>query len=57
MNARLYRLLETHQRIDRALGDELQRRRPDPVRTSQLKKLKLRVKDLMHRLARQTARA
>lgn len=57
MNARLFRLMETHQRIDRALQGELKRRRPDPLRTSQLKKLKLRVKDLMFRLSRRTAQA
>ena len=57
MNARLFRLLETHQRIDRALRDELKRRRPDPMRTTQLKKLKLRVKDLIFRLNRRTAQA
>jgi uncharacterized protein YdcH (DUF465 family) len=58
MNARLFRLLETHQRIDRALHDELKRRRPDPMRATQLKKLKLRVKDLIHRLSgRRTASA
>ena len=50
MNDRIFRLLETHQRIDRALRTELKRRRPDPVRTGQLKKLKLRVKDLIFRL-------
>ncbi|WP_300973480.1 YdcH family protein [Sphingomonas sp. LHG3406-1] len=57
MNARLFRLMETHQRIDRALGDEMQRRRPDPLRTRQLKKLKLRVKDLMSRLQAHQATA
>lgn len=57
MNARLFRLLETHQRIDRALQDELKRSRPDAMRTSHLKKLKLRVKDLMFRLSRRTAQA
>lgn len=57
MNARLFRLLETHQRIDGALRDELKRRRPDPLRASQLKKLKLRVKDLIFRLNRRTAQA
>jgi uncharacterized protein YdcH (DUF465 family) len=50
MNARIFRLLETHQRIDRALRDKLKRRRPDPVRAGQLKKLKLRVKDLIFRI-------
>lgn len=52
MHPRLFRLLETHSRIDRALRDEQRRRRPDPLRTTQLKKLKLRVKDLIHRLTR-----
>ncbi len=55
MHPRLYRLLETHSRIDRALRDEQQRQRPDPQRTTQLKKLKLRVKDLMHRVAERRA--
>jgi hypothetical protein len=57
MTARLYRLMETHQRIDRALRDELKRRRPDPVRTGPLKMLKLRVKVIMLRLTRRTAQA
>lgn len=57
MNARLFRLLETHQRIDRALGDELARRNPDPFRTRHLKKLKLRVKDLIFRLQARKATA
>lgn len=50
MHPRLYRLLETHSRIDRALREEQRRRAPDPLRTTQLKKLKLRVKDLTRRL-------
>ena len=57
MNARLFRLLETHQRIDRALRDELKRRRPEPMRTEQFKLLKLRVKDLISRLTRRAAQA
>jgi uncharacterized protein YdcH (DUF465 family) len=57
MNARIFRLLETHQRIDRALRDELKRRRPDPVRAVQLKKLKLRVKDLIFRSHQRTVSA
>jgi uncharacterized protein YdcH (DUF465 family) len=57
MHARLYRLLEAHSRIDRALREEQRRRLPDPYRTTQLKKLKLRVKDLMARLARKQAHA
>ena len=57
MTARMSRLLETHQRIDQALREEQRRRRPDPTRTSQLKKLKLRVKDLIFRLTQRTAQA
>jgi uncharacterized protein YdcH (DUF465 family) len=55
MNPRLYRLLETHSRIDGALRQEQRRRVPDPARTSQLKKSKLRVKDLIHLLGRKRA--
>mgnify|MGYP002777091977 FL=1 len=51
MNPRLYRLIETHQRIDRALRHEQRRRWPDSMRLIALKKLKLRVKDLIHRVA------
>jgi hypothetical protein len=57
MNARLFRLMEARQRIDRALQGELKCRRPDPLRTSQLKTLRIRVKELMHRLTRRTALA
>jgi hypothetical protein len=57
MTDRVFRLLETHQRIDRALRAELKRRRPDPVRTGHLKKLKLRVKDLIFRMHNRTATA
>lgn len=57
MTARMFRLLETHQRIDRALHEELKRCRPDPQRTGHLKKLKLRVKDLIFRLSRATVPA
>ena len=49
MHPRLYRLVEAHQRIDSALRQEQHRRWPDAARLSQLKKLKLRVKDLIHR--------
>ena len=52
MHPRLYRLIETHQRIDNALRQEQRRRWPDPLRLSQLKKLKLRVKDLIQRFSR-----
>jgi hypothetical protein len=53
----MYRLIEAHSRIDHALREEQRRRQPDGLRLTRLKKLKLRVKDLMHRLARKHAHA
>lgn len=50
MTARMYRLTEMHQRIDERLRQELRKRRPDWLEATRLKKLKLRVKDLMHRM-------
>ena len=50
MSSRLFRLTEIHQRIDDALRHEQKRRFPDLFRTMKLKKLKLRTKDLIHRL-------
>jgi hypothetical protein len=50
MNPRLFRLIETHERIDRALQGEQKRPLPDWFRLLRLKKLKLRAKDLIHRL-------
>ena len=57
MHPRLYRLTEIHQRIDRSLRSELRHRWRDPVRVTKLKKLKLRVKDLMHRFTLMPGRA
>ncbi len=57
MHPRLYRLIEKHQRIDDALRVEQRRRLPDAFRLMRLKKLKLRAKDLIHRMTRRTARA
>ena len=48
MHPHLYRLMEKHQRIDGLLQIEQRRRRRDPFRIMRLKKLKLRVKDLIH---------
>jgi hypothetical protein len=56
MNPRLFRLIETHQRIDRALREEQKRRLPDGFRLMQLKRLKLRAKDLIHRFTRKPVR-
>ena len=49
MHPRLFRLIETHHRIDRALSAEHKRPLPDGFRLMRLKKLKLKVKDLIHR--------
>ena len=57
MHSRLYRLLEAHQRIEGQLRLEQRRRWKDWFRIAHLKKLKLRVKDLIHRQTLQTGRA
>ena len=57
MHSRLYRLLEAHQRIDGWLRLEEQRRWNDRFRILRLKKLKIRVKDLIHRYTLQSGRA
>ncbi len=49
MHPRLYRLIETHQRIDARLRSELTRPLPDTFQLMRLKRLKLRVKDLIQR--------
>jgi uncharacterized protein YdcH (DUF465 family) len=51
MKARLYRLLELHQRVDEALRREVTRRVPDHFAVVALKKQKLRIKDLISRLS------
>ena len=54
MNPRLFRLTETHARVDEALRREQQRKAAaDWQRVSELKKLRLRVKDLIQRLMMQ----
>ena len=55
MHPRLYRLIETHERIDSALRIEMKRPRPDTLQVIRLKKHKLRAKDLIHRLTRRFA--
>ena len=52
MKARTFRLTQIHQRIDERLRVELRRRMPDWAEISRLKKMKLRAKDALHRLAR-----
>ena len=48
---RLYRLMQTHQRIDEQLRREQGRRGASPFLVMRLKKLKLRAKDLMQRMS------
>ena len=52
MTARVFRLTQIHQTIDERLRLEMRKRRPDWVEMSRLKKMKLRVKDALYRLAR-----
>ena len=52
MSNRLYRLMLAHQRIDDTLRREQRRRAVSPFVLIRLKKMKLRVKDLMQRLSR-----
>lgn len=56
MHPRLYRLIEKHQRIDDALRRAQMRRGTPRAEIVQLKKLKLKVKDLIARFTRNTAR-
>lgn len=54
MMARIYRLSEIHQKIDERLRLEQRKRLPDSLAMSRLKKMKLRIKDRIHRqLARE----
>ncbi|WP_324827199.1 DUF465 domain-containing protein [Qipengyuania zhejiangensis] len=50
MTARIFRLTQIHQRIDERLRLESRLRQPDWLAVVQLKKMKLRVKDALHRL-------
>ena len=52
MTARTYRLTQIHQRIDERLRLELRKRTPDWPEISRLKKMKLRAKDALHRMAK-----
>jgi uncharacterized protein len=48
MSPRIFRMLLVHQRLDTALRAEQARRSPDDLRIQRLKRLKLRVKDILH---------
>lgn len=52
MSDRLYRVMLVHQKIHRAIEDSRRARSPDALELVRLKKLKLRAKDIMHRLMR-----
>ena len=56
MHPRLFRLIETHQRIDAGLRNELRRPLPDALQLMRLKRLKLRVKELILRFTLQPQR-
>ena len=49
MTAFIYRLSVIHRRLDDEIRRELKRRFPDTIRLLRLKKLKLAVKDRLHR--------
>jgi uncharacterized protein YdcH (DUF465 family) len=51
MSPKIFSLLQKHQSLDAQLRLEQSRRRPDFSRLSQLKKLKLQVKDALHAVA------
>ena len=54
MNAYLYRLTVMHRRLDEEIRTELKRRLPDSVRLLRLKKLRLAIKDRLHRMGPRT---
>ena len=56
MHPRLFRLIETHQRIDSRLRSELRRPLPDSLQLMRLKRLKLRAKALIRRFTLQPQR-
>jgi len=52
MTPPFHRLLSVHARLDGEIRQETKRRVPDGIRILRLKKLRLAVKDRMHRLLR-----
>lgn len=51
MSALMYRLSVIHQRLDEEIRRERKRRLPDSIRLLRLKKLRLAIKDRLHRIA------
>lgn len=50
MSDRLYRVMLAHQRIHQALDNARRRRSTSSLELARLKKLKLRAKDILHRM-------
>ena len=57
MNAIIHRMKLVHARLDTEIRRELKVRFPDQGRVARLKKLKLAIKDQLHRTAPRAARA
>lgn len=57
MNSLLLRLKRLHVRLDEELLQERRQRRPDHDRITRIKKLKLAIKDRLHRTAPRAVRA
>ncbi len=51
MTNAVFGLLTKHQKLDAALRTEQSRKMPDTIRIQRLKKLKLGIKDQLHRLS------
>jgi len=52
MTPTFHRLLSAHACLDGAIRQDIKRRVPDGIRLLRLKKLRLAIKDRMHRLLR-----
>jgi len=57
MNPLIYKLTVIHRRLDEEIRAELKRRVPDSLRLLRLKKLRLAVKDRLHRHSLKPLRA
>lgn len=57
MPRRLFRMMLRHQRVDELIRREQRRRAPDVFKLMRLKKLKLRIKDMIQRLMRSPSTA
>jgi len=56
MNGFFYRLTSIHRRLEDEIREELKKRLPDSLRLLRLKKMKLAVKDRLHRHMRRARR-